>query len=177
MAWDTKEWSPPDFQVEVTKSVVVDSNSSINSSSQYNTFPVKSFTNIQVTDPPTSIYRTEEARLPTSSGHIGIRPNTLARKPTQIGLPVDLWNLGATCHINSILQALFSTPEFSLYCFAGSSKYQIFVNHFQSMMKLMKSSKYPIDPNKFIARLGSFSTKEFEKPFIINKDQDVPEVI
>ena len=45
------------------------------------------------------------------------------------------------------------------------------------MMTLMKSSKYPIDPNKFIARLGSFLSKEFEKPFITNKEQDVPEVL
>ena len=177
MARDTKEWSPPDSQVEVTKSVVVDSNSSINISSQYNPFPVKSFTNTQVTNPATSNYRMEEARLPTSSGHIGNSPNTLARKPIQIGLPAGLQNLGATCYINSILQALFSIPEFSLNCFAGSSKYPIFVNHFRSMMTLMKSSKYPIDPNKFIARLGSFLSKEFEKPFITNKEQDVPEVL
>ena len=41
-----------------------------------------------------------------------------------------------------ILQAIFSIPEFSLHCFAGSSKYPIFVNQFRSMMTLMKSSKY-----------------------------------
>ena len=71
----------------------------------------------------------------------------------------------------------FSIRKFSPNYFAGSSKYPIFVNHFRSMMTLMKSSKCPIDPNKFIARLGSFLSKELEKPFITNKEQDVPEVL
>ena len=51
------------------------------------------------------------------------------------------------------------------------------VNTFRTMMTLMKSSNYPINPKPFFKEVGAVLTIEIKKMFTANRENDVPCVL
>ena len=90
--------------------------------------------------------------------------------------PPPLVNLGNTCYLNAILQALSSAWEIWAPISSAEDKSSL-VRSLHSFLKLMKSSSVKMIPKQVLACLGSHISKSSGKPFAVNSQQDVPEIL
>jgi ubiquitin C-terminal hydrolase len=126
--------------------------------------------NSDVPVPPTSTVTDKDG---PSIGRPPVSTVVSPARRTYTTRPVGLTNLGNTCYVNCILQALQVLPKFWLSIPSSSS----LLKSFFLLMTLMKNGSSKLDPKSFVARLGSAMSKSSGKTFTVNNPQDATEVL
>ena len=89
-------------------------------------------------------------------------------------------NKGNTCYMNALLQALSVLTGFWSALPALASEEQDIsplVGAYCQIMFFLKSSKNPIDPSCFLDAFSRFMVSNDRGDFVVNSQQDVPEVL
>ena len=92
----------------------------------------------------------------------------------------SLINKGNTCYMNALLQALSVVTGFWSTLPALASEEQDIsplVAAYCQIMFFLKSSKNPIDPSCFLDAFSRFMVSTERGDFVVNSQQDVPEVL
>ena len=88
-----------------------------------------------------------------------------------------LINMGNTCYVNSILQALSSLPNFCTDLFARQDNVSTLAKSFQRMLSLRERRSSPLDPSSFLKVLEQKISSIKAADFHINTQQDAAEML
>ena len=108
--------------------------------------------------------------------HPGIsHPSTCS--PVFSTSPIGLRNLCQTCYVNVILQSLAASFDSWTCIIPHDLSSTHFLKYLVSMMKLMKFRSSKVDPAHFVDKLGALISWARGVKFIMNRANDVPEVL
>ena len=86
-------------------------------------------------------------------------------------------NKGNTCYANSILQILSTIPSFWCQGSSESGPISPLAKAISLNLSLLKKRSSAIDPSNFLIVLQNLISKKTNRPFNVNSQQDVPEIL
>ena len=154
-----------------TKSLPTAPNSKPPHSSSVSSQPSRSARSLDIASPTAPV-----ENVPSTQDSIPIISSQHQCPPTKPQTPAGIANLGNTCHVNAILQALYSIPEYWGHISTSQSKRHNTVKQFLKLMCRCQISNAPIDTFALLESLQK-SIRKLSPDFRWNKQQDAAEVM
>ena len=103
--------------------------------------------------------------------------SSVTKQTTSLSKHTGFINKGNTCYINSILQAFSALPSFWCQNSSQSGTFSPLSRALSLNLSLVKKRSSPVDPSNFLRAFQNEMSKQRGRPFNINTQQDVPEML